>query len=136
MIALDTNVIMDLVSGDPWLVKKAKTFLLEIKEEEGVISSALCCEITFLLSRKIGEQAAYETLIFLDGLPHLEIVSVTQEIAILAGRLRNKYYSKTREISYLDCIHLATAITSRAKRFITADHDFEGVEELPVEIYR
>ena len=65
---------------------------------------------------------------------NIKVISVTEEIAELAGKLRAKYYSKERQISFIDCIHLATAIVSKAEKFVTGDKDFLGVEEIKIEL--
>ena len=68
--------------------------------------------------------------------PNLRIEPANNEITVLAGRLRYKYYkNKQREISYLDCIHLATAILTKCKKFVTGDKDFKDVKELEIEVY-
>jgi len=44
----------------------------------------------------------------------MKIVDVDKEIALLAGRLRCKYYKKQEcELSFLDYIYIATAISTK-----------------------
>ncbi|MBI2583573.1 MAG: PIN domain-containing protein [Candidatus Aenigmarchaeota archaeon] len=137
MIALDTYVIMDLLSGEVELVKKAKKYLNEVREKGGIASAVLLTEIVYHVSRRRNPQFAEEAVAFIRNFPNLSVMEVTVDIAVMAGRLRNKYYkSKTREISFLDCVHLASALSASAQKFVTGDKDFDAVEEMAVEIYR
>ncbi len=137
MIALDTSVVMDLYSDDPVLVAKARRFFQEVRDEGGVISSALLTELVFHLSRSHHENIAIEAAAFIEEYPLLSIANVTPEIATLAGRLRNKYYHRsTCDLSFLDAIHLATAVVCGAEKLVTSDSDFSGIGEIKVDIYR
>lgn len=56
---------------------------------------------------------------------------------MLAGHLRNKYHHRAKSgVSFLDAIHLATAIQRNADTFVTTGNDFSGIEEITVDIYR
>lgn len=134
MIALDTSVVIDFLSQDPALAIKAAPHFRAVREQGGVISSVLLTELLYHLSAKQGVQTALEAAVFLEEYPSLSIANVTPEIAILAAELRHKHYSKLRQISYLDCIHLATAITLHAERFVTKDKDFKGIDEMRIEV--
>jgi predicted nucleic acid-binding protein len=109
----------------------------KVRDEGGVISSTLLAELIFHLSRSRSQNLAVEAVAFVEEYPLLSIANTTPEIAMLAGHLRNKYYHRTKsDMSFLDAIHLATAIQCKADTFVTTDNDFSGIEEIPVDIYR
>ena len=63
-------------------------------------------------------------------------MDVTDEIAELAGRIRAKNWKKLeKKLTYFDSIHLATAVINNAKKFVTGDRDFRGIEEIAIEVY-
>lgn len=138
-IALDTYVFLDLFSGDSRFEGKVKTYMEKVMEGKikAVISSGVFSELFYHVAKKWGVEKAEERIAFITSYPNLTITPVNNEISILAGRLRYKYYRKPpqREISYLDCIHLATAIFTNCKKFVTGDKDFEDIEEIDIEVY-
>lgn len=137
MIYLDTFVFMDILSAKEEYAEKAKNFLEEVvKGEPAVISSIMLSEIIFHISRKRTSERADEIVYLIKSIPNLKIIPADTKITKLAGRLRAKYINKIeKKLTYFDCIHLATAITSGCSRFITGDKGFKGVEELEIEIY-
>lgn len=136
MLCLDSYVIMDLLSGQESKIANCKKYLSEIETKGGVISSVLLTEVFFHIARRSSPAEAANAISFLRAIKNLAIVDVTQDISLLAGNLRAKYYSRRqREISFMDCIHLATAIIEGCKVFVTGDKDFKGVEEIEAEVY-
>ncbi|MBI2578701.1 MAG: PIN domain-containing protein [Candidatus Aenigmarchaeota archaeon] len=126
----DTFVFMDLLAGGEY-AEKAKKYL----QEKGVVSSILLTEIGFHVSRRKRSRAD-EILFYIQSLPNIEVVPVTTEVAMLAGKLRAKYRKKIKkQLTYFDSIHLATAINQKCTRFITGDRGFEEIKEIPVEVY-
>ena len=137
MLALDTSLVMDLLSGESALVAKAKWYFKLVSQQSCVVSSVLLTELVFHIARRRGSLFAAEAAVLIRNYPNLTVIDVTDEIAIMAGNLRNKYYNRRdREISFLDCIHLATAVISGATLFVTSDNDFAGVDEIKVALYR
>lgn len=98
------------------------------------ISTAVLTEIKYMISKRFGIEKSDSVLYKIESIPNLKIVPVVAEVAKLAADLRLKYYSKERQISYFDCINLATAIITGCKKFYTADPDFKGIDEIEVEI--
>ncbi len=129
MIALDTYVFFEAMNKNERAIKVLK----EVKEKGGVISVLVLTELYYHLSKRNLVEEYYKIRVIIDEL-NIKIIPVTEEIAELAGKLRAKYYSKERQISFIDCIHLATAIISKAKKFVTGDKDFLGIEEIKVEL--
>ena len=136
MLCLDSYVMMDALSDIKERSTKAQKYLEEASLAGGVISSTVLTEVFFQIAKRKNIEDAYKALHFIESIENLEILEVSRDIAVSAGNLRTKYYkNKSREISYLDCIHLATGILAGCKKFVTGDRDFRGVEEIEVEIY-
>lgn len=135
-IYLDTFVFMDILSGGAE-AKKAQTYLDKMKQGTiGVVSSILFAELAFHIKRKRGKEKAAEILLYIESLPNLEIVPVSQEIAKKAGLLRARYIGKiSKKLTYFDGIHLATALVSGCTRFVTGDRGFREIGEIEMEIY-
>jgi len=132
-VYFDTFVFMDLLSGHPEIMKKTQDY---IKNNNGVASSVLLTELYFHIRSKKGKEKAEQVLFYIQSLPNLEIVPVSAEIAMLAGKLRSKYRSNIeKKLTYFDCIHLATAIITQCRKFITGDRGFKDVKEVEMEIY-
>ena len=128
----DTFLFMDLLSGKPELAEKAEAYL---RNSRGVVSSILLAELAFHVSRRKRSKAA-EILFYVQSLPNIEIIGVDEEIAGLAGLLRSKYRGKIqKKLTYFDCLHLATAMQSKCKKFITGDRGFREITDIEVEVY-
>ena len=134
-IYLDTFVFMDILSGEPE-AKKAQAYLEKIKSSGGVISSILFSELAFHIRRKRGKEKAEEILLYVQSLPNLEIVPVSEQIAKAAGMLRARYLRKiSKKLTYFDCIHIATALAAGCSKFVTGDKGFKEINEIEMEIY-
>lgn len=133
---LDTFVFMDVLSGSEY-AEPAKSYIEMMKKgATGVISSILFAELSFHLTKRKGKDKAEEVLIYVQSLPNIEIVPVSEEIAKKAGRIRVKYAGKIeKKLTYFDCIHLATAIYGGCDKFVTGDRGFSTVKDIPVEVY-
>ena len=133
---LDTFVFMDILSGEADAVK-AHSYLEKMKQgAKGVVSSILFAELAFHIRRKRGREKAEEILLYIKSLPNLEIVPVDQEIAKAAGFLRSHYSKKIpKKLTYMDCIHIATAKAAGCTKFVTGDRGFKDVKEIEMEIY-
>jgi predicted nucleic acid-binding protein len=125
MIYLDSYVILDLFSGEKRLAEKAKKYLEKAKKEGCVISTVVLTEVIFHLIRKGFENVVDDFLLFVDTFEKMKVVDVNKEIAIMAGKLRGKYYKKPGcELSFLDCIHIATAIFAKCSKIVTGERSF------------
>ncbi|MBI2971396.1 MAG: PIN domain-containing protein [Candidatus Aenigmarchaeota archaeon] len=127
---------MDILSDNNERVAKAQKYLAEVKLKGGTVSATALAEVFFHIARRRDEESASKAMTFIKSIENLKIVDAGEKTSILAGALRAKYYkSRQREISFLDCIHLATGIVTNCKKFISGDRDFEGIEEIHVEVY-
>lgn len=101
-----------------------------------VISSAVLLEIKYRIAKLFGLEHANNIVYIIENLD-IDIMPVTSEVASLAADLRLKYYDKkTRDLSFIDAINLATAILTGCEKFYTGDPDFKGIEEIKIENIR
>jgi predicted nucleic acid-binding protein len=129
----DTFVFMDLLSGNQDFMKKAENC---IKNSSGVVSSVLLAELFYHLRTKKSRETAEQVIFYIQSLPNIEIIPVSEEIAILAGKLRARYRKRiAKQLTYFDCIHLATALVCECRKFVTGDSGFRDVKEIEMEIY-
>lgn len=103
----------------------------DARQSGGMISAIGLAEIDYVLGRELDRAAADEVTSGIEDLESVHVVPVTAEIARLASKLRSKYYDRqTREVSYGDAIHLATASLLDCSELHTGDSDFEAVDEV------
>jgi predicted nucleic acid-binding protein len=136
-IYLDTFVFMDILSGDDTLVGKAAQYLEEAKKNGAIVSSIIFTELAYHLRRRRTREKVEEILFYIKSIPGLEIAPVSEEIAKLAGLLRAKYrrLKLPKKFTYLDCVHIATALTYNCSKFVTGDRGFKDIKEITVEVY-
>ncbi len=132
MIGLDSWIFLEyFVVGSKY--KKCKRLILS--KETKVISVVALMEIKYKGTKIAGKIKVKR---FLDDIkinPSVKLIDVDTKIAESSAALRLKYYEKGgRELSYSDCIHLATVILSKCRKFYSGDSDFKGVKEIPVGI--
>lgn len=108
---------------------------LVLSKDTKVMSAAALMEIRYRGTKIAGRTKARRFLHDIKIDPSVTIVDVDSKIAERAAGLRLKYYNKDeRELSYADCIHIATAINSKCDKFYSGDPDFKGIKEISVEI--
>ncbi len=118
LIALDSNIFIRALDDPGPLGEKSRTFLKDLRETTPtVFISVIILEEFFVKVYKTGREKDLDSIldfILLGGLAQL--VDVNKQIALLAARIRAQYNIKAP-----DAIHLASAIESGAKVFITTD---------------
>lgn len=118
-IALDTNIFIIALDEENPKNKYARALLEKIKvNQTRVFISVIVLEEFFVKVYKTKQQKNIDynlEFISLNGL--CTILDVNRQIALLAASLRAEYLS----LRAPDAIHLATAIASGAKVFITTD---------------
>ena len=134
MIGLDSWILMEIYTKGAKF-EKAKGLMDNLeKGGKAVISTMAITEIKYKASKIFGRTKANRFIREILTFPNTEILPVSVGIAINAANLRLKYYKRGKELSYADCIHLATSIASKCNKFYSGDPDFEGITEIPVEI--
>lgn len=131
MIGLDSWVFLEYFVAGP-KYRECKKLVLSKKVK--VISTAVLMEVKFKATKIAGKFKAKKFLNDIKTSPTVKLIDVDRNVAEKAAELRLKYYKKGRELSYSDCIHLATAMLSKCRKFYSGDPDFKGVEEIPIGI--
>jgi len=118
-IAIDTNIFILALDHPGTAGEKASAFLEHIKKiNPKVFISVLAIEEFFIKVYKEGREkdtAKLFDFISMGGLA--SIVDMNREIVLLAAKIRASY----THVRAPDAIHLATALQSKAKIFITTD---------------
>ncbi len=130
---LDTFVFMDILSANDEIVSRALAWMDQLKTNATAAVSAIVLEELCYHIERRNKEKTDEVVFYIKSLP-IEIVPVSEEIALLAGKLRAKHY-RTKRFTYHDCIHIATAMLTKCDIFVTGDSKFEGVSEIKTEIY-
>ena len=132
MICLDSWIFLEYYSFGP---KREKCEKLIFDARKKIISTIALMETIYKATRKLGKIRTKEIIRNIIGSTSITLVNVDKDIAEEAANLRLKYYKTgIRDISYSDCIHLATAILSKCKKFYSGDPDFNGIMEIPIEV--
>ena len=140
-IGLDSNIFLcvllpEATKTDKQNVAGSEKLLGSLSSSNiGVTSSIVFAEVAwaFLREEKDGEEmeGAKYVLKTMEG---LKIISVSDEIAWKAGRLRRLYYSRKNQISYQDTIYLVTSISENVDALYTTDPDLLNISEPEVPI--
>lgn len=109
MIAFDSNLLIYFLSNHPEFGKKSEEIFRQIDNEGGVCSSIIITETMY------GTIDSIEKITPLKS-QKISVMPVSLSVAQSAGNLKIAYGLKN-----IDAIHLATAVTSGADRFVTND---------------
>lgn len=99
---LDTTTIIDHLRGD----QKVNSFLEKIGQCDDIVGC--CCINVAEIYTGMKKKEKEKTDRFIESLYYFE---VTEEIAKLAGRLRQKYFKRGKALATTDVIIAATAMT-------------------------
>lgn len=131
---LDTFVFMDILSANEEFVTDALNQMNQLKTNAtGVVSSIVLEELAYHIEKREKDKMD-EILVCIKSLP-IEIVPVTDEIALLSGKIRAKYHRRLKKLTYHDCIHIATALLTNCDKFVTGDKKFEDIGEIELQKY-
>ena len=103
--------------------QRVKDYLAQAKENHLQISLSLINwgEVFYNISRKLGESAGKDTLVFIKQLP-IDVVDVDRDLVFQAALLKSKY-----PISYADCFAAALAKREGCP-VVTGDKEFKSLE--------
>jgi predicted nucleic acid-binding protein len=133
MIYLDSWVWIEFFSrGDSR--DEAEEVISQLQESGAVISTAVLMEVGYILRRKYGEERANAVIAIIEAFEEMHILPVSNEVAVYAASLRDKYNRDGRQFSYGDAIHLATAVLTGCETLYSGDPDFLEVTELEIAI--
>ena len=135
MMYLDSWVWISFFS-DEMTSKRVEKILERLEAGERAVFSVIgLTELLYVMRRRAGRDIAariHQAVLSFRG---LVLLPVTEDVAVLATGLRDKYYDKKkRAFSYADAVHLATACLAGCARFYTGDPDFSGISEMECEI--
>lgn len=131
VLALDTNVFIYALKEKSQFNQVANVLLEQIRERRPkVFISVLVLEEIFIrIFRENSEEKIPYYLGLLTAGGIISIVDVSRQVAIKAAQIRANY----RSLRTPDAIHLATAIESKAKFFVTADRRLpKKIEKLQI----
>ncbi len=136
-VLLDSHVFLDFFfDSDNYEI--AEKWIANIKKGKyaGVVSTAALMEVKYRIMRKYNHNKALDALLLIKGIQNLEIISVSPEIAENAAVIRFKYYKKNeKEISYADCVHIATALVEACALVVSGDPVFKNIDEIKTDVY-
>jgi predicted nucleic acid-binding protein len=128
-VYLDTNLFIYAMEGLPPVASKLATLFHRFDRGElhAVTSELSLAEV---LVKPIREHMTairdqYERMI--SPSPSLDVVSVNREILLAAATLR-----ATSSLKLPDAVHAATSITRGCTTYLTNDHRFATIPDLPV----
>ncbi|MDT8442529.1 MAG: type II toxin-antitoxin system VapC family toxin [Desulfuromonadales bacterium] len=125
LIAVDTVVLVYFLERHPQYYPAAKTLFQRIEEGSlhAVMASLVLTELLVPAYREQATPVATHLIDVLQGFPHLKIVPLSNDIAILAARLRARYGLRTP-----DAIHVATALHEQCSGLVTNDLELLRVQ--------
>ena len=131
LVAFDTAPFIYFLQDYPKLAQSARMWFQPLisGEGNGVCSTLVLTELLTGFRKKRDRAGERTAQAFLAGTSNLRVIDVTQVIADRAATLRAKYGLRTP-----DAIHLATAIESGAKKFVTADRRLSKVKGVRVTV--
>ena len=130
MMYIDSWIWIEFFS-DENCYKKAEEVIEALSDDPGIISTVVLMEVKYRIKRKFGRELADRVIHIVESIDNLTVLPVTSKVAKYSADLRDKYYKRnTRELSYADAIHLATALLARCDILYTGDPDFEDIDEI------
>ena len=128
-VGLDTMVFIYAFEEHPAYLALLRNFFgaLEKGEIEAVTSTISITECLVQPYRKKDFSLAAHYMVLFRNFPHLSIIAMTDDIAERAAFLRARYNLKTP-----DAIHVATALVSGARAFLTNDETIPAVEGIDI----
>jgi len=120
-VALESSVFILALEGNKDFPQASELFRVLAVARAEVFASVLTITEVINKSYEIGDTKRVPArLDFIHGGGRINVIDVSQAIALKAAQLRAKYHLKTP-----DAIHLATAIEANCDVFFTADKDFQ-----------
>jgi predicted nucleic acid-binding protein len=125
-VALDTNIFIYHFHEYPQLTDLADIVFTYLAENRLKAVTSLITLIE-LLSLKAPESVINELKNAFYSTPNLSVLTIEQNIAIEAARIRRGYGFRLP-----DSIQLATALIGKAQAFVTNDQRLKKFQQLPI----
>ncbi|MEX2028145.1 MAG: PIN domain-containing protein [Candidatus Curtissbacteria bacterium] len=125
-VALDTNIFIYHFHEYPKLTDLADVIFVNLADNKLKAVTSLITLIE-LLSFKTPEPAINELKNAFYSTPNLSVLTIEQDIAMEAARIRRVYGFRLP-----DSIQLATALIGKAQAFVTNDQQLKKFHQLPI----
>lgn len=126
IVGLDTNIFIYYFNGRSSFYSQALQLLETITQNQiNTVSSMLT--LAELLSFKAPDSALKQLEEELFLMPNLRLLEVDRNISRKAATIRREYQFKLP-----DAVQLATAVSAKAKVFITNDHRLKSFKKLKI----
>ena len=131
MIFIDTWIWLEFLGESSGMASDV------VAMPDKITSTAALLEVKYHSSKRFSHENAEKIIYLIENDHSTTILPLNIHIAKLAANLKLKYYDKkNRPISFIDCINLATAISSGCDKFYTGDPDFDGISEIEIKNIR
>jgi len=140
LLALDANVFLGLLlpeaqkMGDENVSGAARILrAMKPKRIMAITTTMAMAEIRWTFARQGSGRFKIAKRTLLQAMSdRLTFVPVTVNLAVHAGELRAKYYTRRTDISYNDALYLVTALVHKADVLVSSDPHLLHVDEMPV----
>ena len=129
-LAIDSMILIYLIEKNQKFFAAAKTALESA--DQIILSSLGLGEILAGFEKSSDADGKLRFLSFIESYKKISVVGFGKQEALIFAELRSKYPS----IKPPDAIHLATAISARADRFLTNDQHLKCVEEMKMQLLK
>lgn len=128
-VAFDTQTLIYFLERHPRFLPRIEPYLKAVLlgETEGIGSVLILTEILTGLRKRRQRQTERQVITFFSKSGTIQLIDTTKTIADQAATLRAQYDLRTP-----DAIHLATAIESDARAFVTGDRKLARVKAIRV----
>lgn len=126
-IGLDSNIFIYYFNSNLEFGLPAKKIFDKLSSNNLRAVTSIVSLIEVLSSADLSGNAVAEIRIRFSNIPNIDILDVSEEIAVKTADIRRKYGFRTP-----DAIQLATAVTAHAQVFITNDDSLKKFKEMKV----
>lgn len=131
MIFLDSWVWLEfLFDGEHADDAEAAIERANSPDEGGLIAPTVIAEVAYRVQVELGEETADDAIDAIHDFEYIKSLPLVDEVAEHAAELRFDLYKRgTRELSYADAIHLATArLHDECDVLYSGDPDFRDID--------
>jgi predicted nucleic acid-binding protein len=124
-VAVDSCIFIYASQDNSDLGAASRIILNKINSGEyNGVASVLCLSEVIAKPMTVSDDLGLKEQLLMEGISHIDYVSVNEEIAIRSAHLRAEHGPK---LKLIDSIHLATAVEWKADTFITNDRNLAKI---------
>ncbi len=127
LAGVDTNIFIYYFEQNPDFGEKAKTVFEHLINDKLVAITSIIALIEILSAKFLSQKSALEMENKFMNIPNLTVFEVDQKISVEAAQIKREYGFRTP-----DAIQLATALSAKAKVFITNDRRLKAFKKLKI----